>query len=85
MAARIHYGKKAGQQKQCYALGNVLLGNIGSCIHVDVTLTRTTYLKIVEDHIHSFVAMVFPDDSDLFQQDDANSQITAMMTFVLPT
>ncbi len=29
--SRLHYGKKAVQQRQFYALGNVLLENIGSC------------------------------------------------------
>ncbi|KAK3518097.1 hypothetical protein QTP70_033324, partial [Hemibagrus guttatus] len=28
---RMHYGKKASRQRQCHALGNVLLGNLGSC------------------------------------------------------
>ncbi len=36
-------------------------------IHVDVTLTCTTYLKIVADHIHLLMAMVFPYGSGLFQ------------------
>lgn len=27
----MHYGKKAGQRRQSDALGNVLLGNLGSC------------------------------------------------------
>ncbi len=40
---------------------------LGPCIHVDVTLTRITYLKIVADHIHLLMAMVFPYGSGLFQ------------------
>ncbi len=36
-------------------------------ISVDVTLTRTTYLKIV---VHPFMATVIPDGSGLFQQDN---------------
>ncbi|KAK3509829.1 hypothetical protein QTP70_012764 [Hemibagrus guttatus] len=28
---RMHYGKKASRWRQCHALGNVLLGNLGSC------------------------------------------------------
>ncbi|KAK3530445.1 hypothetical protein QTP86_024356, partial [Hemibagrus guttatus] len=28
---RMHYGKKASRQRQCHALGSVLLGNLGSC------------------------------------------------------
>ncbi|MCI4382560.1 hypothetical protein PGIGA_G00016250 [Pangasianodon gigas] len=36
-------------------------------IHVDVTLTRTTYLNIIAD---PFMATVFPNGSSLFQQDN---------------
>ncbi len=44
---------------------------LGPGIHVDVTLTHTTYhLKIVADHIHPFMAIVFPDGSGLFQTDN---------------
>ena len=28
---RMHYGKKGGRRSQCDALGNILLGNLGSC------------------------------------------------------
>lgn len=38
-------------------------------IHVDVTFTSTTYLKIVADLVHLFMAMVLPDGSGLFKQD----------------
>ena len=44
---------------------------LGPGIHVDVTLTRTTYLNIVADQVHPFMATVFPDGSGLFQQDNA--------------
>ncbi|KAK3549087.1 hypothetical protein QTP70_031342 [Hemibagrus guttatus] len=42
-------------------------------IHVDITLTRTTYLSIVADHVHPFMETVkgFPDGCGLFQQDNA--------------
>ncbi len=45
-----------------------------ACIHVDVTLIHTTYLKIVADHVpvHSFIAMMLPDGSCHFQQDNAS-------------
>ncbi|MCI4375370.1 hypothetical protein PGIGA_G00108680 [Pangasianodon gigas] len=39
-------------------------------IYVDVTLTRTTYLNIVADQIHPFIATVSPNGSGLFQQDN---------------
>ena len=44
---------------------------LGPAIHVDFTLTHTTYLSIVEDHVHPFMEMVFPDGCGLFQQDNA--------------
>ncbi|KAK3539724.1 hypothetical protein QTP70_012747 [Hemibagrus guttatus] len=44
---------------------------LGPAIHVDVTLTRTTYLSIVTDHVHLFMEAVFPDGCGLFQQDNA--------------
>lgn len=37
---RMHDGMKASQRRQCDALGNV-----------DVTLTQTTYLNIVAEHV----------------------------------
>jgi len=37
-------------------------------IHVDVTLTDTTYLNIVADH--PFMETVFPDGISFFQQDN---------------
>ncbi|MCI4382883.1 hypothetical protein PGIGA_G00019780 [Pangasianodon gigas] len=36
-------------------------------IHVDVTLTCTTYLNIVADQVHPFMATVFPNGRGLFQ------------------
>ena len=43
---------------------------LGPAIHVDVNLARVTYLNIVADQVHPFMAMVFPDGSGLFQQDN---------------
>ncbi|KAK3544698.1 hypothetical protein QTP86_026097, partial [Hemibagrus guttatus] len=43
---------------------------LGPAIYVDVTLTRTTYLSIVADHVHSFMETAFPDGCGLFQQDN---------------
>ena len=43
---------------------------LGLAIHVDVNLTRVTSLNIA-DQVHPFMAMVFPDGSGLFQQDNA--------------
>uniref|UniRef100_A0A8C4N7D9 Tc1-like transposase DDE domain-containing protein n=1 Tax=Eptatretus burgeri TaxID=7764 RepID=A0A8C4N7D9_EPTBU len=39
-------------------------------IHVDVNLTHVTYRDIVANQVHPFMAMVFPDGSGLFQQDN---------------
>ncbi|KAJ8276573.1 hypothetical protein COCON_G00083250, partial [Conger conger] len=44
---------------------------LGPGIHVDVNLTHATYLNIVADQVHPFMATVFPDGSGLFQQDNA--------------
>ncbi len=44
---------------------------LGPVIHVDVTLTHTTYLSIVTDHVHLFMETVFPGGCGLFQQDNA--------------
>lgn len=40
---------------------------LDSAIHVKVTLTRTTYLSIVTDHVPPFIETVFPDGCSLFQ------------------
>lgn len=64
---QMHYGKKASRQRPYYDLADVLLGNLG--IQVNVTLTCTTSLKIVADHV-PFMAMAFPDDSGPFQRDN---------------
>ncbi|KAK3528676.1 hypothetical protein QTP70_007720 [Hemibagrus guttatus] len=44
---------------------------LGPAVHVDVTVTRSTYLSIVADHVHSFMETLFPDGCGLFQQDNA--------------
>jgi len=44
---------------------------LGPVIHVDVSLTHTTYLSIVADHVHPFMETVFPGGCVLFQQDNA--------------
>ena len=46
--------------------------NLSPSIHADATVTHTAYLKIVAEHIHTFTAMVFPDGSGLFQQDNTS-------------
>lgn len=49
------------------ALGNVLLENFYSWYHVDVTMTCTIF---VDPQGYLIVAMVFPNASGLFQQDN---------------
>ncbi|KAK3534421.1 hypothetical protein QTP86_015225, partial [Hemibagrus guttatus] len=44
---------------------------LGPAIHVDVTVTHSTYLNIVTDHVHPFMETLFPDGCGLFQQDNA--------------
>jgi len=67
---RMLYGKKASRRRQCDALGNVLLGNLGSC-HSCGCYFDTTHLNIVADHTHPFMETVFPGGCGLFQQDNA--------------
>ena len=74
----MHYGKKAGG-------GSMMLWamfcweTLSPDIHVDVTLTRNTYLNIVSDQVYPFMAKVFPDGSGLFQQDNAPCHKTKML------
>ncbi|KAK3540543.1 hypothetical protein QTP70_034300 [Hemibagrus guttatus] len=51
---------------------------LGPAIHVDVTLTRTTYLSIVADHVYPFMETVFPDGCGPFQKDNVPCQKTKM-------
>lgn len=48
--------------RQCDALGYVLLG---PAVYVDVTLTDTTYVSTVADHVSPFMEMTFPDGCGL--------------------
>ncbi len=52
-------GCTMGRRQASGCVCNVLLRNLGSCIHVDVTLTCTPYLMIVADHIDLFMAIMF--------------------------
>ncbi|KAK3531484.1 hypothetical protein QTP70_023275, partial [Hemibagrus guttatus] len=67
---RMHYGKKPVEAVSCF--GKLFCCETsGPAIHVDVTLTCTTYLSTVADHVHPFMETVFPDACGLFQQDNA--------------
>lgn len=48
----------------------IFLESLDLAIHVDINLTRYTYLNIVVNQVHTFNAMVFPDGSGLFQKDE---------------
>ena len=50
-------------------------------IHVDVTLTRTTYLNTVANQEHLFMETVLADGSGLFQQDNAHCKKCSGMVF----
>ncbi|KAK3520422.1 hypothetical protein QTP70_024176, partial [Hemibagrus guttatus] len=52
---------------------------LGPAIHVIVTLTHTTSLSIVADHVHPVMETVFPDACGLFQQDNAPCHKTKMV------
>lgn len=64
-------GRRIHHKKRQAGGGSVMLWAIlYPGIRVDVTLTLTTFLRIVADHVHPFMATVFPDVSGLFQQDN---------------
>ncbi|KAK3526450.1 hypothetical protein QTP70_025483, partial [Hemibagrus guttatus] len=44
---------------------------LGPVVHVDVTLTQCSYLKISAHQVHPFMAAMFPNARVLFQQDEA--------------
>ncbi len=56
---RMHYGKKASWRRQCDVLGNVLLGNFGSC-HSCGCYFDTYHLPkhFSADHVHHFMEVV---------------------------
>lgn len=55
----------------------VLLRNLRPAIHVDFTLTRTTYPNIVADQVQ--MDTFFPHDSGLVQQDDRTCHTANML------
>ncbi len=52
-------GCTMGRRQASGCVCNVLLGSLWSCIHVNVTLTCTTCLMIVADHIDLFMVIMF--------------------------
>ncbi|KAK3535325.1 hypothetical protein QTP70_007940 [Hemibagrus guttatus] len=67
----MHYGKKVSQCPDVLLWSVFCWETLGPAIHVDVTLTRSTYLSIAADHVHPFMETLFPDGCGLFQQDNA--------------
>ena len=65
---RMHYEKKACQRRQCDALGNVLLGNLGCC-HPCGCYFDTYHLP--KHCCRPFMGTVFHDGCGLFQHDNA--------------
>lgn len=51
-------------------LGKICWKTLGPGVHVDVTLTSTTYLSFVADHVHPFTEAVFPGGCGLFRQQE---------------
>lgn len=47
------------------------LETLSPAIHMDVTLTRSTYPSIVADHVHPFMETVLCDGCGLCPQDNA--------------
>ena len=44
--------------------------------HVEVTLSHTIHLNVIEDQVYLFLTTVFYEDNDIFQQDNAPCHIT---------
>ena len=51
---------------------------LGPASHVIVTLTCTTYLSIVAEHVHHFMETVVPDGHGFFLQDGLRSTTTSL-------
>ena len=49
---------------------------LGPGNHLDVSLTRATYLNhLFPDQVQPFMAMVFPDSSGLFEKDNCSGMV----------
>lgn len=48
----------------------------GLGFHVDVTLICAPYLNITADQVHTFMAIVYPNSSGLYQQDNVRCHFT---------
>lgn len=59
-------GRKQAGGSSVMLLGKFCWKTLGPGVHVDVTLTSTTYLSFVADHVHPFTEAVFPDGCGLF-------------------
>ncbi|KAK3515693.1 hypothetical protein QTP70_028532 [Hemibagrus guttatus] len=71
MAARCTMGRRQAGRGSIMFWAMFCWETFSSAIHVDVTLTCTTYLSTAADHVHPFMETVFPDGCGLFQQDNA--------------
>lgn len=58
----------SGKKKHCDALGNVLIGNLGSWYSRGSYSTCANYFNILAYKANLFMAMVFPNGSGLCQQ-----------------
>lgn len=59
MAPRCTMGRRQIDRGRVMLWEMFCLETLGPATHVDVTLTHTTYLSIVADHVHSFMATIF--------------------------
>jgi len=58
----------AGWWWWCNGVGDVFLGPV---VPIGHCLNATTYLSIVSDHVHVFMANMYPSSDGYFQQDNA--------------
>lgn len=63
-------GKKGNWQRQCDAMGNVLLGNLGYCQQCGCHFDIYQLTKLVAGCVKAFIEIVLPDGCGLFQQGD---------------
>lgn len=71
MASRCIMGRRQAGRDSVMLWAVFCWESLGPVIPVDVTLTRTTYLRIVADHVYPFMETIFPAGCGLFQQDNA--------------
>ena len=53
--------------------GVCIWSDMGHLMYLDTTLTGDTYVRILADHMHTFMSIVQSHELEYFQQDNATS------------